>query len=214
MATGIVLGYTSVFEINGHCATDASWNLNPQTERFYCLDGKFTPVEDLTIHKANITLDVTVYSPGPSVDISPSKDCDTQDDVCDINVSSNLVGCGAAADVDIPDRMMVTSYSYSKEDGVMPGEESWSLQRFVGDNVPSHVIRGISEGTATEDAGIEFRTEEFTSSTGNVSAESVGRANTVTGGTIERVGGGSSAAGVVGEGSADIPYTPLWLGSI
>lgn len=212
--SGVVLGSTSIFEINGTCATNASWNANPNAQRFYCLDGNFAPIDGMTIQKPTITLDVTVYAPGPVVDVSPSTSCTTQDDVSNVSVNAVLSACGEGSDVDIPNVMMVTSYNFNKEDNVMPGEESWSLQAYVGENLPTYVIRGLTEGTATDpesDAGIVFDTIEFTSSQGNVSAEGIGQTDRTNGGIITQVGGGTSSAGVTAQGSASIQYNPLWL---
>ena len=109
--------------------------------------------------------------------------------------------------------MMVTSYSYSKEDITLPGQESWSLQSYIGDTPPSHIIRGVAEGTATDATvcGVTFSTTDFTATAGNVSAGGIGRADTMTGGIVSAVGGGEGTGSNTGQGSVSVPYTPLWL---
>jgi hypothetical protein len=114
---------------------------------------------------------------------------------------------------------LVNQYSYSKEDGVMPGQETWALTRWKGLSSslpsgvvePTYVLRGIAEGDGTMNAGIVFIPPTITSYTGSVSANSFGRADTVYAGLVSSVGGGSSAAGEIGQGSVSIPYTPLYI---
>jgi hypothetical protein len=207
---GVVIGYTSSFTVGDACATNVSWDMQPNTERYFCLDGKFTPV--FSVQKPTVSVNATVYAPGPSVAVPPSEACDTLNMVCNVNIEHNLTSCGDAVSVDIPTSLMVTSYSYSKEDNLLPGEESWSLQTYVGDNLPTYIIRGISEGSSTDgDTGVALENTDASASSGNVSAEGVGRADNMKIGTVSSVGGGSSAQGFTGQGSASINYTPLWV---
>ena len=216
---GVVVGFVSTVEISGGggdrvCAINASWDGQPNSERFYCLDGEFSPVK--TINKPTESVNVTVYSPGPKADVSPSTQCDSHADICDIQVNGNVMSCeqGGGGESMPTGPFMVTSYSYSKDDGIMPGEESWSLNRH-SDNIPNFVIRGISDGSGTDNSGIEFVEDGdnpiFYSYTGNVSADSVGRADTLKIGQVSQVGGGSDAQGATGQGSVSINYTPLWI---
>ena len=205
---GVVVGFVSSVTIDGSCATNASWDAQPNTERFYCLDGSFDPV--IEIHKPTESINATIYSPGPTKSVAPSSNCDSHEQMCDVNVTGNVRSCGDGGG-DMPTgSFMITSYSYSKDDGIMPGEESWSLNRH-SDNIPSYVIRGISDGSGTPNSGITFTGNTFTSSTGNVSAEGVGRADTLTVGQVTSVGGGSDAQGATGQGSVSVNYTPLWI---
>jgi hypothetical protein len=49
------------------------------------------------------------------------------------------------------------------------------------------------------------------STTGSVSAGGQGRADITYYGTVIQVGGGANTNGKIGNGSATIPYTPMWL---
>ena len=76
---------------------------------------------------------------------------------------------------------------------------------------PTYVLRGIAEGQATDNAGIIFSGTTVSTQTGSVSAGGFGRADTLEVGVVSRVGGGSSSSGDTGQGSASIPYTPLYI---
>jgi len=81
---------------------------------------------------------------------------------------------------------------------------------------PTYVIRGISEGQASNvngviNSGVVFTGETVEATTGSVSAGSVGRAYVTTIGQVISVGGGTNTPGETGTGSVSIPYTPLWL---
>ena len=107
----------------------------------------------------------------------------------------------------------VTQYSYTKEDPVLPGQESWSLTQWIGSLIPNYVLRGISEGEGTANSGIVFGPGTVTAYNGSVSANSLGRADIVSQGIVISVGGGEGSGGSTGTGSVSIPYTPLYLGT-
>jgi hypothetical protein len=73
-------------------------------------------------------------------------------------------------------------------------------------------MRGIVEGQGTLNAGLSFEPgTRVESQSGSVSAGGFGRADIVYNGTITAVGGGSSASGDTGNGSANIPLTPMYI---
>ena len=73
-------------------------------------------------------------------------------------------------------------------------------------------MRGITEGQSTgSESGIVFDGTTVEASSGNVSAGGFGKADILEMGVVSAVGGGSSAAGVIGQGSASIPYTSLYI---
>lgn len=202
----IVIGQNTQVSFGGACVTQVSWNANPNTQRLYCL-GSWEP--ELTIEKPTETISLTVYAPGPSLDVTPTTDCA---DANTVSCSITPAGCGGTV-TGMSGNWFVTSYSYSKDDAQMPGTESWSMMRYIGSNTPSYVLRGISEGSSTTSAntGITFTGVTTTSSQGSVSAGQIGKADETEFGQVTNVGGGSSAAGDTGNGSASMPYTPLWL---
>jgi hypothetical protein len=160
-------------------------------------------------------LSVTIYSPGPSYDVTPSQSCS---DASSISASVSPAACGDSVE-GVSGSWMVTGYNYTKEDKSMPGQESWSLTRWKDVPAPSggtyveptYVLRGIAEGQATGNAGITFTGSTTEVSSGSVSAGGFGRADVLEVGVVSNVGGGSSSVGDTGQGSANIPYTPLYI---
>ena len=208
---GVVIGAgTTVSFDPGACAVSVNWGYNPNPQRLYCL-GSWTP--EITIEKPTETLNITVYADNTgSHNVSPTTSC-TNANKISASVSATLCGTDVA---DVSGDWYVTGYNYSKEDPIGPGQESWSLTRWVvGDStpVPTYVIRGIAEGQASieGDAGIVFTGDTVNSTTGNVSANSIGKAYEMRMGTVITIGGGTGLAGEYGTGSVSIPYTPLWL---
>lgn len=205
----VVIGAATTVSFGGSCVISANWGSNPNIQRLYCLDGSWDPY--LTIEKPTETLSLTVYAPGPTYSTSPTTSCSNANT---ITASVSPAECGGDDTGGVSGNWYVTSYSYSKEDGSSPGQESWSLIKYIT-TVPDYVLRGITEGqstTNTSQTGITFDTTGSTNiATGSVSAGGIGRSYNLVTGTISSVGGGSSAAGVIGQGSASIPYTPLYI---
>lgn len=208
----IVIGAATRVNFEGtSCIISASWGFNPNAQRLYCI-GSWSPSS--TFLKPTETLNITLYSPGPRINIEPTTSCS---DANTVSASVSPTACGEDLG-SLSGSWMVTSYSYSKEDATMPGQESWSLTKWKGLNTsvtytpPTYILRGIAEGQATgEEAGVEFIGDTVTTSNGNVSAGGFGKADILQVGVISHVGGGSSDAGVTGQGSASIPYTPVYI---
>lgn len=200
----IIIGAATTVSFMGACVTSANWGASPNNQRLYCL-GSWTPNQ--VISKPTETLSVTIYAPGSSYSTAPTTSCA---DANTIAASVSPAACGGSSG-GVSGNWFVTSYSYSKDDASMPGTESWSMQRWIGALQPSYVMRGVSEGQGTDNSGISFSTIDGESSTGSVSAGGFGRADTLTLGVVDSVGGGSSAAGDTGQGSVSISYTDLYL---
>lgn len=201
----IIIGAATTVNFMGACVTSANWGASPNNQRLYCL-GSWDP--HLTISKPTETLSLTIYAPGSSYSTVPTTSCANANTV---TASIAPTACGGSANGPTSSSWYVTSYSYSKEESSMPGTESWSLQQWIGLQ-PSYVMRGITDGQATNNAGITFSsTDAVGSATGSVSAGGFGRADSLTTGVVSSVGGGSSTAGDTGQGSANIPYTDLYI---
>lgn len=204
----IIIGAGTIVSFAGACVISANWNYNPNVQRLYCL-GSWSPYQSLA--RPTETVSLTIYAPGPSYNIPASEVCEDVSD--EVSVSVSPAGCGTALG-GVSGQWGITSYSYSKGDPQAPGQESWSFTRWVGDNVPDHVIRGISEGSATDpivNTGIIFEGATSEGTTGSVSAGAVGNADKTYYGVVAVIGGGTSARGEIGSGSASVPLTPLWL---
>jgi hypothetical protein len=162
-------------------------------------------------------LNLTIYSPGPTYTTAPTTSCA---DANGIQASIVPAACGGSFPP-LSGQWLVQSYSYTKEDASLPGQESWALTRWKGLNTaaipgsntvaPTYVLRGISEGQATANSGVVFSGSTVSTYSGNVSAGGFGKADVLTVGVVSAVGGGSSASGVTGQGSASMPYTPLYI---
>jgi len=206
----IVIGAATQVSFGNACVVSANWGANPNVQRLYCI-GEWAPRENMTFEKPIETLSLTIYSPGPSYDVSPTESCT---DANTISASISPAACGETFNA-LSGDWFVTSYSFTKDDPLIPSQESWSMQRWVqgGNNtpLPSYVLRGISEGQGTDNAGITFVGATTTSFTGNVSAGGMGKAETIEMGVVSNIGGGTTQQGETGQGSVSMPYTPLWL---
>ena len=204
----IIIGSATQVSFGGECVISASWSSNANTERLYCI-GSWDPF--LTSSKPTQSLNLTLYAPGPSYDVSVTRSCANANT---INASIDPAGCGGSV-TGVNGSWFVTQYSYTKEDPVLPGQESWSLTQWIGGanmDPPTYVLRGFAEGEGTDDSGITFTGSSIIiAHSGSISANSIGRANTVTQGQVSRVGGGVGVGNSVGNGSVSIPYTPLYL---
>ena len=210
----IVIGAATQVSFAGACAVSASWGYNPNVQRLYCI-GEWIPDDQRVYYRPTETLNLTVYAPGPSYSTEPTTSCE---DANTISAAVTPAACGGSFS-SLSGQWLVTSYSYTKDDATLPGQESWSLTRWkdLDSSTPSnsveptYVMRTISEGQATDNAGITFTGSTATSQAGNVSAGGFGKVDELSLGVISNVGGGSSAAGETGQGSASIPYTPLYI---
>ena len=214
---GVIIGFATQASLNGRCAANVSWGANPNTQRLYCLNGSFSPF--MEFNRPTVNVNMTIYAPGANMSVAPSQSCTTQDAVAEAQVIIDPASC----DVQMPSvnyRMVVNSYSYSKESAQTPGQESYSMIRWVEDP-PTYVIRGIAEGSATligtgtnpnnNIAGITFQGTTTTASQGSVAAGAVGRGDMVAMGAVSAVGGGEGTGPHTGRGDTNIPHTPLWV---
>ena len=216
MATSVIIGFgTTVGGIfNKACNTNVSWGYSPNVQRVYKL-GSVT--ECFIIEKPTETVSVTVYegTGGPtSLNVSASTDCD---DIAQHSVIVDPAACGDAVE-GISGIWYLTSYSYSKNDPNIIGQESYSFQRWaVSDTtaLPDYVIQAAAEAQASEvtGCGITFTNPGGLQEgkTGSVAAGSTGQASTTHYGVASQVGSPTLAAGEVGTGSASMPVTPLWV---
>jgi hypothetical protein len=217
MATSVIIGFGTTVggAFSGACATSVNWGYNPNIQRLYCL-GTTTPWKN--VEKPTETYSITIYegSGGPgSVSVEASTACD---DLQTITASVSPASCGGVVG-DVSGSWYLNSYSYSKGDPNLTGQETWSLQRWVaGSNpsespVPNHYIQGASEGQASEQsgAGIVFVGTILTGNQGSVSAGGTGQASITYHGTVSSVGSAVTlAGGDIGTSSASMPITPLW----
>lgn len=187
------------------CVVSANWGASPNNQRLYCL-GSWEP--HLIISKPTQTLSLTVYAPGPTYTTGPTLGCANANQIV---ASVSPASCGGDGGGGVSGEWYVTSYSYSKDDASMPGTESWSMQQWIGELQPSYVMRSVSEGQGSPNSGVSFTSVDGSTSTGSVSAGGFGRADSLSVGIVGSVGGGSSAQGDTGQGSASISYTDLYI---
>lgn len=214
----IVIGAATTVDFDNKCVISASWDYNANTQRLYCI-GEWEPSDNRTYHKPTETLNLTIYSPGPRHDIPATRSCT---DANTIYAAVNPAACGNETYSSMSGQWWVTSYSYNKDDGTLPGQESWSLTRWknlstpasaIGTtSYPTYIMRGITEGQGTSNSGLRFLAEgRVYSQNGSVSAGGFGRADTLLNGVVDSVGAGSNVAGETGQGSASISYTQLYI---
>lgn len=222
--SSIIIGNGTTVSFYGACVISANWGYNPNTQRLYCI-GNWEP--QYQYDRPTETLSIVIYSGtgGPIEDVSPMTACGNPSP---ISASVSPAACGESVD-NIPEGTgsppggwAVTSYGFSKDDPLLPGQETWGLQRWVegseGDiPVPTYVIRGIAEGQGTylatdADPGIVFTGTLSYSQAGNVTANGIGRNDRLRLGAVIQIGGSESpASGKIGQGSVSVPYTPLWI---
>lgn len=211
--SSIIIGAATTVNFGGACVISANWGYNPNPQRLYCI-GSWDPYQ--TYYRPTETLNLTIYAPGQTYTTTPTTTCADADS---ISASISPAACGDETYPSLAGQWLVNSYSFSKDDSSLPGQESWSMTRwknltttpFENTIEPSFVMRGISEGQATDNAGVVFSGNTVDSYSGNVSAGGFGRADTLSAGVVTQVGGGSSAVGDTGQGSVSIPYTPMYI---
>lgn len=228
---GIIIGAGTIvnFANRGACVTSVNWGYNPNPQRLYCI-GEWAP--RFTFNKPTETMSVTIYTgTGSSAllyNTTPHEECRAINNPADIVFAAvDAAGCGAGV-TSVTGDWYVVGYNFNKDDPLMPAQESWSLQRWLPYGTsgqpdyipaPTYVIRGITEGQSTPPnggneyvaTGISFTGTPVQSTTGSVSAGGQGRADITYYGTVIQVGGGANTNGKIGNGSATIPYTPMWL---
>jgi len=212
------------------CVVSVNWACNPNIQRLYCL-GEWTPTYQFA--KPTQTLSIVIYSGtnGPLYTTEPSQDCSVPGTAIEAGVDAAGCDPGQQLGVSQYSDWVVVNYGYSKDDPNLPGQETWGLQRWpsgveadcnVGTGIevaePDRIVRNISEGQAALETDNSYPGVEFTgvlsySSTGNVSAASVGRYDRLTYGVVSQIGGSGNESGKTGQGSVSLPYTPLWLGT-
>lgn len=205
----IVIGAATTVSFMGACVVSVNWGASPNTQRLYCI-GSWVPTQEFERPTENLS--VTIYAPGSSYSTNPTTSCV---DANTVNASVSPASCGGGAAGGVSGEWFVTSYSFSKDDALLPGQESWSMTRWVsggaGTPLPDYVLRGISEGQGTSGTGIVFTGTTTTSQAGSVSAGGLGKSDILTIGMVSSVGGGTNVQGETGQGSVSIPYTPLWI---
>ncbi len=206
----IIIGFGTIVSFGG-CAISAQWGYNPNVQRLYCL-GQTTP--EFNILKPTESLSITVYGDvsGNTYDMALSTTC-AMASVISAGVSP--AACGGSVD-GVSGDWFVNSYSYSKGDPQMPGQESWGMTRWVaaGDvDEPTYVLRMSAEGESTVGAstGVTFLGTTTQGSTGSVSAGALGQGDIKEYGAVGSVGGSAGGAGEIASGSASANYTPLWV---
>ena len=205
---GIIIGSMTNVGFGGACVISASWSSSSNVERLYCI-GSWDPF--LLTSKPTQSLNITLYAPGPSYSTAQSRSCSTTNS---IGASVSAAGCGGGGG-GVSGSWFVSSYSYSKESSIMPGQESWSMIQWLsgqGIGAPTAILRGIAEGEGSVGSGIIFGGGyTVTANSGSVSANGIGRSDTVTQGQVAGVGGGSGAGSGTGAGSVSIPYIPMYI---
>lgn len=215
-----------------------NWNINRQPTRLWEL-GSWTPWR--TQVAATVTVSVTTYahvlSPVSLPEVTSCVDSTAKKDIL-INAST----CGTGATKTINETgMYVMSYSYSKGDPTGFATESWSFQKWVDAGVsnefitlplPTLVLRGQTEGSrwgdvgdGRYDLGVRFIDDPgaapatndhiVVGEQGSVSAgfPGLGQANTTQLGLVNYIGDGKlEDGGKIGDSSANIPHTPIYLG--
>lgn len=201
----IITGFTGV--------TSANWSLDPGVERLWQL-GSMSPYD--TLIRSRQTVSITCYAGGgPVYSLSPATACVDSNAQTVIGISP--ASCGSVDP--IQGTFFCESYSYSKDNVIGYGMESYSFFRFVSAPAPSFILQGISTGTIANDGGVTdpgvvLSTEDAVGYNGSVSAgaTSLGEASTQTFGIVSRVGGGTGLQnGKKGKANATIPHQEVYI---
>jgi len=222
----VIIGSMTTVNIGGtEGFQSVNWATQVSPNRLWEL-GSWDPYK--TQVTKTITVNVTTYAGTIStMTLAPSTSCTNSS--AKKTVSISVGACGPTGSISFSESgMFLMSYSYSKGDPTAFGTESWSFQKWVdadasGDEflnilAPTCVIQGKSEGSRSGNAtnlGVVFQdTGQVTGQQGNVSAgfPGVGSASDTIYGLVTQVGGGSlEDSGKIGESSASIPHSPLYL---
>lgn len=203
----IISGFTGV--------TSANWALDPGVERLWQL-GSMSPYD--TITRSRQTISLTCYAGGgPTYNLQPAVSCTDSNARTTIGISP--AACAGAGADPIHGSFFCESYSYTKDNVVGYGMESYSFFRITSTPVPTYILQGISTGTIANDDGVTdpgvvLSTSDATGYSGNVSAgpASLGEASTETFGIVSRVGGGTGKQdGKKGRANASIPHQEVYI---
>lgn len=208
---GVIIGGATTVAFGANCcAVSAQWGMSANRQDVYCL-GSYVPNSVYSILKPQTTLNLTVYSPGPSHSVPGSSSCEN---ATTLTASVNPAGCkgtgGGGAGVS--GEFWVVGYSYSKQSKDTPGQESWSLVRYEEANgVSPTVLRGTATGQGTSGSGITFGANPTSGTAGSISANSIGTSDDITAGIVTKVGAGEGSDADGGSGNASIPYNVLYI---
>ena len=213
----IIIGFGTIVGgiFAGACATNVSWGYNPNIQRLYCL-GRISPW--INVEKPTENLSVTVYQGSvASQTVTASTDCA---DISSVSASVSPAFCGDTVE-GVSGQWYINSYSYSKGDPNIPGQETWSLTRWVaGSNplyssAPDYVIRNAAEGQSSRNpgnpTGVVFIGTVLAGKQGSVAANAVGQADDIYYATVSAVGAANLGGGEIATSSASVPHTPLWV---
>lgn len=228
----IILGMMTTVDIGGGSDgfQSISWNIQAQNNKLWSVGSTSPYATTVTVTESvNVSTYAGVINP---ITLAASTGC--TDSAATLVVNVTPVAC-AGGITGIAGTFFVNSYSYSKSDYNGFGTESWSLQRWVdGSNLtagtpgtvgyikglpgPTYTLQGISEGTYSNDAGIDPGVTGGTlgaqGSQGSVSAGFPGQGNVTDVETITQptaVGDGSLAEPGTGNSSISIPHIPLYV---
>lgn len=223
---GVILGTMTqvIVDTVSEGFQSVSWNMNTQPNRMWQL-GEWLPWK--TQLSATVSVNITAYATAISqILLEPAESCEPSTAVKTITINAQACAAGSSVN-EVLENMFITSYSYSKGDPIGYGTESWAFQgwlqtELVGDEwintpIPTTVLQGITEGTRSGDdfeRGVEFATGTVVEGReGSVSAGvTVGNADVIEMGIVVRIGGGLlEAMGLMGQSSASIPHTPLYI---
>jgi hypothetical protein len=154
----VIIGAATQVDFDGKCVISAQWGYSANPTRLYCI-GSWVPSG--TYYKPSESLSITIYAPGPTYTTTPSQSCN---DVNTISAGVTPASCDTISLTEFSGSWLVQSYSYTKQDKALPGQETWSLVRWKGLSTPgptnsiepTYVLRTISEGQASGNAGIEY----------------------------------------------------------
>lgn len=216
----VIIGAATTTGIDG--SISAQWSVQAQMNRLWTL-GNWTPYK--TIVTKVETVSITAYAGGgPSVALSPAAGC--TDSAAKFTVTISPAAC-AGGSSGLSGSFYLMSYSYSKNDAVGLGQESYNGQRWPGGGAgggdveytaaPSVVLQGPTEGSKTGDVsniGITLGSVTVEGTQGSVSAgfPGLGQADITEYGIVSNVGGGTlKEDGKVGQSSANVPHQPLYI---
>jgi len=211
----VVIGNNTTVSFMGACAVSVNWGYNPNIQRFYCL-GEWQADDDRTLYRPTETINITIYAPGSTSSVAPTQSCANATPT--VTASVTPTACGNSV-TGMSGDWYVTGYNFNKDDPVGPGQESWSMTRWIaGPNTPAptFVLRSITEGQSSHvngviNSGVVFTGITAESTTGSVSANAIGRADTIYIGQVVSIGGGTNTMGEVGSASISVPYTQLYI---
>jgi len=197
-------------------ALSVNTSTNNQRQILYQLSNK-NPIYDAIIN-LQISVSISIYSPGPSKSTANSVNCEPADSVL-LQVDPGFCG-SAVTGASINGNFYVSNYTYTKTRDTY-GVENWSFvsaPQYLDDNLnviyEALFLRGVALGSSTEpenNTGVNFSSNTVESTSMGVSAgfPGVGQANVTKNGIVSSVGGGKGPGDTDGQASVAIPYTPI-----